>query len=106
MKRSELKEIIRKEVKILMERTVNALDSNYLQRTLNIIKLDLRKDAPNLAKLLSHLEDRINQSFPDGDVTQKDFNELMGEVNTRKLIQKADKEGFDRQEIIDMIFTI
>lgn len=84
---------------------VNSLDSDYLMRTIDSIIKDMKRYEPNTSKLLKHLNGRINQSYPDGDVTKKNVIDLLKEPTMRPLLKKAESEGFKSYyEIVDYIF--
>ena len=103
MKLSELREIIREEYQKLNE--AKFLDSNFLMRTLDAMISDMKRFEPNTAKLFKHLYDRINQSYPDGDVTKNNVIDLLKEPSARSLVKKTEKEGFKSYyDIVDFIF--
>lgn len=60
------------------------LDSDYLQRQLTILADDMKSDEPKVAKAYLFLKDRLNQSFPDGDVSMEDVKSILREPQGRK----------------------
>jgi len=89
MKKSELRQIIQEEIKKLLE--VQQLDSEYLQRALKLSAEDLNYDAQEkvLGKLLIYIAARLNQSYPDSDVTQDHITDILKEPITRRLFKKT-----------------
>lgn len=99
MKRSELKNIIREEIKNLKE--ARGLDSHYLQKLLGDLYDDMKRYEPDDAAFYQFLKDRINQSFPDGDVTRRDIDDILREPQARKVTKKI-----NASELVDELFDM
>jgi hypothetical protein len=81
----------------------SAIDSGYLQHSLDMLAKDFRrgeKEERAIVPILRHIESRLNQSFPDGDVSEADIEDLLKEVAARSAIKKSKMSISD---IISMI---
>ena len=76
---------------------IKGYDSQYLQKALR----DIADDDDELEKVLNSLADRLNQTFPDGDVSVKDIRTLLNEPDNRKLVTRS---PMGREEIIKYIW--
>lgn len=82
------------------------VDSSYLQRSLDILADDFKrgeKEEKALVPILRHIESRLNQSFPDGDVSSADIEDLLKEVAARKAVKKS---GMSIPDLVDMIMDV
>ena len=61
------------EILFLLGEKVKGFDSPYLQRAMVGLAKDISYEDKEMAKLLKDLAVRIDQTNPDGDVTQKDI---------------------------------
>jgi hypothetical protein len=87
-------------------RNVRPVDSSYLQRSLDIIADDYKhgeKEEKRLVPIFRHIESRLNQSFPDGDVTAEDIEDLLKEVSSRSAVKKS---GMSVPNLVDMIMDV
>jgi hypothetical protein len=79
------------------------LDTTHLQRSCEMMADDFKrgeKEEKAMVPALKWMESRLNQSFPDGDVTDSDLQDLCREVGGRKVLKKA---GMSSLEFINMI---
>jgi len=79
------------------------LDSQYLQNSIGLVIDDIKRDPDekHMVKVLKFVKDRLNQSFPDGDITQEDIANILREPNSRGIMKKA---GTSYMEIIEYIW--
>jgi hypothetical protein len=73
-----------------------ALDSDYLQRQLKILADDVKRDEPELASAYLFLQHRLYQSFPDGDVSREEIEDLLHEPQGRKYLQNMPEWAIDQ----------
>lgn len=73
-----------------------SLDSDYLQRQLKILADDMKRDEPEVAKAYLFIQHRINQSFPDGDVSREDVEDLLHEPQGRKHLKNMPEWAIDQ----------
>lgn len=72
----------------LFEQFINesSLDSQYLRDMLSDLAEDAKRNGEkDLYKLYDYLETRINQSYPSGDVSREDIEDLMDDSRFRKM---------------------
>ena len=53
-----------------------------------------------MVPILKYVMDRLNQSFPDGDVSKADIVDLISEVGARKALKQSKMSKFD---VADMV---
>ena len=96
MIRSEMK-------KRKLKESYGGLDSHYLQNSIGLVISDIKRDPDekHMVKVLKFVKDRLNQSYPDGDVTQDNVADLLREPGARNIMKKA---GTSYYEIIDYIW--
>ena len=100
MKKSELRQIIREEVKnILNER--RGIDSHYLQNMLDDLIRDTKRNEPKTSKMLSSLKSRIEQSYPSGQVEREDVDDILNDPRMRRVVEPAGATG---EYYIDSLF--
>jgi len=79
------------------------LDSQHVQRSLGIIIDDMKsgpKEERKVIPALQWLMDRLNQSYPDGDIDSKIVKDLLTEPEGRKLLKKS---GWSTLDVIDYV---
>ena len=72
----------------LFEQFINesSLDSQYLRDMLSDLAKDAKRSGEkDMYKFYDYLETRINQSYPDGDVSREDIEDLMDDSRFRKM---------------------
>jgi hypothetical protein len=81
----------------------NSLDSQYLQKSIGYVIDDIKRDPDEkqMVKVLKWVKSRLNQSFPDGDVTQDDIADILREPSARGIMKAA---GTSYMEIIDYVW--
>ncbi len=72
------------------------MDSDYLQRQLKILADDMKDDDPDVAKAYLFIQHRLNQSFPDGDASRADIQDLLNEPQGRKHSQNLPTRALDQ----------
>lgn len=92
MKEQRLREIVREE--LLKEAEVR--DSPYLQNVIDRMKVDFAGDE---REFLDYIQLRLNQSYPDGDVTKEDVLQIAKEPSIRDTALNVDK-----YELIDFMW--
>lgn len=85
-----LRNIIRGELNTIMEQ--KSYDSQYFQRHLRQALDDF--DNVTEGKLAEYIITRLNQSYPDGDITKQDLYDIAKEPQIRKTALKADYREF------------
>lgn len=94
---SELKSLVRRVLKEEMER----VDSPYLQDTIEVILDDWSQELSDDEKrALEFLKARLNQSYPSGDVTRSNLEDLMQQFLRRR---DPDLRISDLMELVDII---
>lgn len=81
----------------------SAYDSDYLQNALDSLIDDFKSgpaEEKKIVPMLKHVLSRINQSYPDGDVSDSDVADLLREPSSRKVLKKA---GMSSSEAVSMI---
>lgn len=73
-----------KTFKEFLQEKFTKMDSQYLQRNLEDLMDDFPKSEKNERKVIEYLKDRLNQSYPDGDVKMKDILDILNEPSIRK----------------------
>lgn len=69
------------------------LDSQYLQRQLELVIEDL--DNPAEIAVVEYIVSRLNQSYPDGDVDKEILTQFIKESQIRREVNKIkDLKGF------------
>lgn len=101
MKKSEFIQLIREEIKRVLKEYNKSIDSHYLQKSLDTLIDDTKRDEPNINKLLKYLKSRINQSYPSGDVERKDIDDILKDPRARSIVKQAGKES---EYYIDSLF--
>jgi hypothetical protein len=79
------------------------LDSQHVQRGIGLIIDDMKsgpKEERKVIPTLQWLTDRLNQSYPDGDIDAKIVKEILTEPEGRKLVKKS---GWSLLDIIDYV---
>lgn len=90
-----LRKLVREEIQSLMEQ--ESYDSEYFQDRLKFGMDDLDDQAEG--KLANYLITRLNQSYPDGDITKQDLYDIAQEPQIRDVALKA-----DYRKLIDYIW--
>lgn len=90
MKKSELKKLIREEIhKIIHERYNPSLDSKYLQNMLKDLYLySKRNKEMDLAKFYDELRKKLSISYPDGEISKVDIEDVAYSPQMKKLTNK------------------
>lgn len=101
MKKSELIQIIKEEIKKVIKET-KGIDSRYFQKSLDDIIHDVKRNEPQLAKVLTYIKSRLNQSYPNDDITQNDINDIL---NDPRIKNSANNVSDEIQFHIDSIFN-
>ncbi len=65
------------------------VDSKYLIKTLEDGLDDLMDEDEGLYNIIKNLTYKLEQSYPDGDITEKELKAILTEPKFRKLIKKA-----------------
>jgi len=73
-----------------------SMDSDYLQRQLKILADDMKDDDPDVAKAYLFIQHRLNQSFPDGDVSREEIKDILNEPQGRKHSQNMPDWALDQ----------
>jgi len=89
-------------VQILKE--ASGKDSDYVQRGLEDLIDDFKrvKEEKHMVPILQWVKDRLNQSFPDGDVTDADITDLLSEPGARSALKKS---KMSKSEVADMVLN-
>lgn len=72
----------------LLQEKFTRMDSQYLQRNLKELMDDFDKSEKYERQFIDNLKARLNQSYPDGDVTMKNIDDIIKEPDMRKLVSK------------------
>jgi hypothetical protein len=90
-------------IKFDMNENNQAIDSDYLQRSIKGVISDIKKDPDEkmMVPVLKWINTRLNQSYPDGDVTYENVVDILREVGARGKMKKA---GTTYLEIMDFIW--
>jgi hypothetical protein len=77
-------------------------DSQYVQRGLEDLIDDFKRvpQEKHMVPILRWVMDRLNQSFPDGDVTDADIIDLISEPGARSALKKS---KMSKAEVADMV---
>lgn len=75
---------------------MESMDSDYLQRQLKILADDMKDDDPDVAKAYLFIQHRLNQSFPDGDVSREEIKDILNEPQGRKHSQNMPDWALDQ----------
>ena len=77
-------------------------DSQYVQNGLESLIDDFKREPyeKHMVPILKYVMDRLNQSFPDGDVSKADIVDLISEVGARKALKQSKMSKFD---VADMV---
>jgi len=66
-------------------------DSQYLQRMIRLTAEDmLENDDKATSEMIVYIADRLNQSYPDGDVDRETIEQIMREPGYRDIDPDAD----------------
>ena len=80
----------------------SGMDSQYVQNGLDALIGDFKRSKyeKHMVPMLQYIMDRLNQSFPDGDVSKADIIDLATEVGARSHLKKSKLSKYD---IADMV---
>lgn len=78
-------------------------DSQYLSRNAEFLAKDMRRDDPDYAEVMGQVATRLNQSYPDGDVSKKEVVDILKDSRIKREMRKINMSA---QQIVDELWNI
>lgn len=80
----------------------SGMDSQYVQKGLEALIDDFKREPyeKHMVPVLKFILSRLNQSFPDGDVTDADIQDLLSEPGARSALKKSKMSKFDVSDMV------
>lgn len=78
-------------------------DSEYIQNSLKRHIEDIKDDNPEYVEVLEYVINRLNQSYPQGDITKENLLDILSEPSIRKAVSNI--KGMIKDEVVDDIMN-